>query len=265
MSENQSQDINLKPIFKFLFAIILICVTPFLISKYLKQSNKVEKVINNLGCNKEEIKAEIENYLTNNKKIILNDILNEYYEQYQGNKVTNQINNAIWLYHKILFDQNLPRTNPKSNESENINIALFFSDFDLILPILIELNQVQKDIKANIFFRQIITKNKFSAIIARYGYAVYQENPDLFIAFYISILQNKRESLEFNILEDIIKNLGLDVQKIKQIADNKDTEEIVKKNSELALNLGINQLPAWIMENGKILFGESGLEIIKKL
>lgn len=260
---DQKNDINLKPIFKFLFAIILVCVTPFLISKYLKNSAKPDKNITTIQLDKTEIKAEIENYFNNNKKTILENILNEYYEEYQGNKLTNQINNAIWIYHKILFDPTLPKITHE--QKDNINIALFFSDFDLVLPILIELEKLQKEIKANIFFRQIITKNKFSAIIARYGCAVYQEDPNLFLPFYIAILQNKREELDFNILENIITGLGLNLEKIKTLADSGNIEEMVKKNSELAFKLSINQLPAWIMENGRVLFGQSGLEIIKKL
>ena len=85
-----SNDINLKPLIRFIFAIILICITPFLISKFLKTSNKVEKPYD-IMQNKQQVENIINDYIKNNMSVILEYITDEYYTKHQEYKSNDKI------------------------------------------------------------------------------------------------------------------------------------------------------------------------------
>lgn len=260
MSNNQQQSSLLRA----LITIGIILLMPFLVmkvTKIIKNDGKITKI--NIE-DEEKINSAIEKYLANHQDKLVSLVMNGYYERYLGDKNSEKLVNAIVLYHKILFNERLPRIYDDKNK-EKMNVMMFFSDFDSVVPMLEKIHEVGEKSQINIYFRQIITQNKFSAVISRYGQAVFHINPELFIPFYLSILKIPKADLSEEKINDVIVGLGLDLSHTQQLANSEETEILTKENNELAKKLGVSQLPAWIMENGRIVFGIGGFEIIKNL
>jgi hypothetical protein len=252
-----------SPLFKALITVGIILLMPFgvmKITQLIKNENKVTQI--NLDDEK-KMNAAFERYLNNNRDKILSMVMDSYYEKYLTEKNSEKLVNSIILYHRILFNEKLPKI--LSKQKDSMNIMMFFSDFDSVLPILEKLNEIQDKSQINIYFRQIVTQNKFSSIIARYGQAIFQINPELFIPYYLSALKIPKAELSQEKIDNILKDFNLDTTQVQNIANSQDIENLIKETNDLAKKLSVNQLPAWIMENGRMVFGVSGFEIIKNL
>jgi predicted DsbA family dithiol-disulfide isomerase len=256
-------DQNKSPFFKALIMIAIILLMPFLVTKIsqmIKNEGKIEKI--NLD-DEEKVEKIIDRYLANHQDKILSIVMNSYHEKYLKESNSEKLVNAIILYHKILFNEKLPRI--ASQTKDAMNMMMFFSDFDSVVPMLEKIDEMSQKSQINIYFRQIITQNKFSSVIARYGHAVFNINPELFIPYYLSILKISKKDLSEEKIFEVIKNYDLDLTQIQNIANSDEVEALVKENNDLAKRLGVSQLPAWIMENGRMVFGLGGFEIVKNL
>ena len=259
MSDNKQS----SPLFRTLIMIALILLMPFgvmQITKMIKNENKITKI--DIG-DEQKINAIVEKYLNNHRDKILSMVMDGYYEKYLTERNSEKLVNAIILYDKILFNAKLPKIISKDKDS--MNVMMFFSDFDSVLPMLEKIHDMSNQSHINIYFRQIITQNKFSAIIARYGQAIFAINPELFIPYYLSVLKIPKVDLSQEKIEEIIKNFNLDIEQVQNLFSSEESELITKETNDLAKKLSVSQLPAWIMENGRMTFGVHGFEIIKSL
>ncbi len=250
-------------IFRTLFMVGIILILPFLVSKVSNSLRNDGKIKNVNVEDEDKINAIISRYLQNHEDKVLSIVMNGYYEKYLGEKNSEKLTNAIVLYHKILFNEKLPKITSKVQNAPNI--IMFFSDFDSAAPMLEKIHDIKENSQVNIYFRQIITQNKFSSVISRYGQAIFETDEKMFIPFYLSILKTPKDAMSEDKINSIVTGLELDLPKIQHLANSEIYENLTKENNDLAKKLEITQLPAWILENGRVLFGIHGFEIIQNL
>jgi hypothetical protein len=248
-------------IWKPIILLTLLLVTPMVAIKIAKRvkNDDVERVVTTMT--KEEVDSVVENYIRTHPEELLDAVTSTYYEKFIGQDKSNRINNAIAVYSKVLFDDKLPQLGAESN---NMKILMLFSDFDLAGPMLEKISEYPDSLKAHFYFRQIVTQTKFSAIIARYGYAVYKVDPSKYISYYLSVFRIEKSDLNLQKIEDVIDHLNLNLDKVREIADSEETEKIVMESIDVAKRMKVDELPAWIFENGMIVFGVGGFEAVKK-
>ena len=256
--------INSAPIFKSLLMVGIILLLPFLITKVTKTIRNENKITQINVDDEEKINSIIDRYLSNHSSNVLSIVMNEYQEKYLNESNSEKLVNSIILHHKILFNERLPKMISKEKK-EAMNVMMFFSDFDSVTSMFEKIHDISEKSNINIYFRQIITQNKFSSVISRYGQAVFEVNSELFIPYHMSVLKIPKADLSEEKIYQIIKNFGLDLEKVQNIANSDLSEIIAKENNDLAKKLGVSQLPAWVMENGRLVFGAHGFEIIQSL
>lgn len=249
-------------IWKPLILLVLLLITPMLAIKIAKYSSNSSYPKSATTLTKEEVETIVSDYIKLHPEELLNAVTDTYYEKYIGEEKSTKINNAIATYSKLLFDDKLPQIGKKE---ENNKILMFFSDFDLVAPILEKISEYPDSLKTHFYFRQIVTQTKFSAIIARYGNGVYKVEPTKYISYYLEILKIAKTNLNIEKIEEVVTNLNLNLEQVREIADNEDVEKIVLESTDIAMKMKVDQLPAWILENGMILFGIGGFEAVKKL
>ena len=249
-------------IWKPLILLVLLLITPMLAIKIAKYSSNSSYPKSATTLTKEEVETIVSDYIKLHPEELLNAVTDTYYEKYIGEEKSTKINNAIATYSKLLFDDKLPQIGKKEG---NNKILMFFSDFDLVAPILEKISEYPDSLKTHFYFRQIVTQTKFSAIIARYGNGVYKVEPTKYISYYLEILKIAKTNLNIEKIEEVVTNLNLNLEQVREIADNEDVEKIVLESTDIAMKMKVDQLPAWILENGMILFGISGFEAVKKL
>ena len=249
-------------IWKPLILLALLLVTPMIaikIAKYSSNSGNPKAVTT---FTKEEVETIVSNYIQLHPEELLDAVTSTYYEKSIGEEKSTKINNAIAAYSKLLFDDRLPQIGQKEG---NNKILMFFSDFDLVAPMLEKISEYPDSLKAHFYFRQVVTQTKFSAIIARYGYGVYKIEPKKYISYYLGIFRIAKSDLNLEKIEEVVKNLNLDIAQVREIADSEAVEKIVLESTDIAMKMKVDQLPAWILENGMVLFGIGGFEAVKKL
>ena len=249
-------------IWKPLILLALLLVTPMIaikIAKYSSNSGNPKAVTT---FTKEEVETIVSNYIQLHPEELLDAVTSTYYEKSIGEEKSTKINNANAAYSKLLFDDRLPQIGQKEG---NNKILMFFSDFDLVAPMLEKISEYPDSLKAHFYFRQVVTQTKFSAIIARYGYGVYKIEPKKYISYYLGIFRIAKSDLNLEKIEEVVKNLNLDIAQVREIADSEAVEKIVLESTDIAMKMKVDQLPAWILENGMVLFGIGGFEAVKKL
>ena len=276
--------------FKTIIVILAFLFLPIIsvkINGYINDDTKKNK---NQNINSELVKPLFDKYLNDNSEFVLHTVLKQYYETKIKNS-DDRINNAVWLLEKDLFADDLPSillgssSNSNSlNNSESdieldidqkqsiepVKVLMLFSDFDLAKDIFDKINEIRlanttSKSPVRIYFRQIITQNPNSAIIARYTYAINKINSKYFIPSYMSILSKERRDLKIEDIEQMIKGFGLEYNDVKAIADSKESEDMVKRTNSLTASMRIDHLPAFIMQNGRIVFNTSGLKVITNI
>ena len=252
------------PIFKSLLMVGIILLLPFLITKVTKIIKNENKIMQINVDDEAKINSIIERYLSNHSSKVLSIVMNGYQEKYLNEKNSEKLVNSIILHHKILFNEKLPKILSKEKK-DAMNVMMFFSDFDSVTSVFEKIHEMSDKSNINIYFRQIITQNKFSSVISRYGQAVFEVNSELFIPYYMSVLKIPKADLSEEKIHEIIKNFDLDLTQVQNIANSDSSEMIAKENNDLAKKLGVSQLPAWIMENGRLVFSAHGFEIIQSL
>ena len=276
--------------FKTIIVILAFLFLPIIsvkINGYINDDTKRNK---NQNISSELIKPLFDKYLNDNSELVLNTVVKQYYETKIKNS-DDRINNAVWLLEKDLFDDGLPSillgSSSDSNSLNNsdsdieldidqkqsiepVKVLMLFSDFDLAKDIFDKINEIRlantnSKNPVRMYFRQIITQNPNSAIIARYTYAINKINSQYFIPSYMSILSKERRDLKIEDIEQIIKGFGLEYNDVKVIADSKESEDMVKRTNSLTASMRIDHLPAFIMQNGRIVFNTSGLKVITNI
>jgi hypothetical protein len=239
---------------------------PLTIAKILRIFQNSGNSDNSKYIEKTELKTQFDQYVKNNSQFILQNIVDQYQKQQASNN-NEKIENAIWLMEKEIFNPQLPQLTLNAvNDNQHLpKILILFSDFDLIKPIFQAIDQNEFKSKAHLFFRQIITQSQYSAIIASHAYAVSQLYPDQFLKFYIEIAGLERQQINHETIKEILQKHQFDLEKIENLAKQKNVQELLKSNNALANKLNIDQLPAFILENGQIFFGQIGFDILKNL
>lgn len=266
--ENSNKSSVLFYAIKYIFLILLVCITPLTISKILiffRGSNSNGSLNTLSTINQNQIKDQLDEYIKNNSKFILENIIQEYYKQ-QNISSNEKIENAIWLMEKEIFDENLPQVIIKNKINDNLpKILVLFSDFDLVKSMFEDINENKLNINAHLYFRQIVTQSKYSAIIASYAYAIFKLYPQMFLKFYIEICSVERGEISYEKIKEILLKYQLDYKKIEDLASNIATQELIKNSNTLAYKLNIDQLPAFILQNGQIFFGLLGFNVLQNL
>jgi hypothetical protein len=108
---------NFSYAIRMIIFLILICVLPISIAKIIKSFTKKDSN----QITKNELNSEIKKYIENNAESVLEILLNKYFSLKKEEKSNFEINNAIWLFEKDLFNENFKNTNPCNSSHFALN------------------------------------------------------------------------------------------------------------------------------------------------
>lgn len=111
--------------------------------------------------------------------------------------------------------------------------------------------------------RPIVILGKVSCSATQIGYAIMMSEPDKFLAFLDSIMDNPKN--DESQIKKALQDAEIDIEKLKKVlADNKQKIiELVKSNMNLAHEIGVIGAPAFLI-NGKLRLGELNIDELNK-
>ena len=188
---------------------------------------------------KEEIEKIVKNYLIQNPELIQSTL-----EDYKKTVEINKKNNSIALLRDI--------KNPGFfNENSDVTIYEFF-DYNcgycksVVEPIM---NVISEDNKVDFVFVEfpILSQSSYIAATA----ALAAERQGLYNNFHLSLMKTRGRITE-DIIFEIAKKTGLNINQLKNDMKNPEIENKLKKNREIAKLLNLNGTPAFIV--GDIIY-----------
>ena len=188
---------------------------------------------------KEEIEKIVKNYLIQNPEFIQSTL-----EDYKKTVEINKKNDAIALLRDI--------KNPGFfNENSDTTIYEFF-DYNcgycksVVEPIM---SVISEDKKVDFVFVEfpILSKSSYIAATA----ALAAERQGLYNNFHLSLMKIRGRITE-EIIFEIAKKTGLNINQLKNDMKNPEIENKLKKNREIAKLLNLNGTPAFIV--GDIIY-----------
>ena len=188
---------------------------------------------------KEEVEKIVKNYLIQNPELI-QSTLDDYKKTIEANKK----NNAITLLRDI--------KNPGFfNENSDIIVYEFF-DYNcgycksVVEPIM---EVISEDTKVDFVFVEfpILSQSSYIAATA----ALASEKQGLYNDFHLSLMK-KRGRITEDVIFDVAKKTGLDINQLKTDMRSKEIENKIKKNRDVAKLLNLNGTPAFII--GDIIY-----------
>ncbi len=188
---------------------------------------------------KEEIEKIIKNYLIQNPELMQSTL-----EDYKKTVEINKKNDAIALLRDI--------KNPGFfNENSDTTIYEFF-DYNcgycksVVEPIM---SVISEDKKVDFVFVEfpILSKSSYIAATA----ALAAERQGLYNNFHLSLMKIRGRITE-EIIFEIAKKTGLNINQLKNDMKNPEIENKLKKNREIAKLLNLNGTPAFIV--GDIIY-----------
>ncbi len=188
---------------------------------------------------KEEIEKIVKNYLIQNPELIQSTL-----EDYKKTVEINKKNDAIALLRDI--------NNPGFfNQNSDITIYEFF-DYNcgycksVVEPIM---NVISEDKKVDFVFVEfpILSQSSYIAATA----ALAAEKQGLYSNFHLSLMKIRGRITE-DIIFEIAKKTGLNINQLKNDMNNPEIENKLKKNREIAKLLNLNGTPAFIV--GDIIY-----------
>ncbi len=193
---------------------------------------------------------DIGRYIQNNAPLIMQTL-----EDFQRKKMQEQKNNAI----KMLSDnKNLVKDHDAiiGNKDGSVQIIEFL-DFSCgyckkSLPIKEKLIKEYKNIK--FIIKEIPMFGQSSVLYSKASKAAFHASPERYFEFHKRLLLNKMQLDEKSLVE-MAKDSGIDADEFKKhLTSNKSLEEYIGENVRLAMELGVEGTPAFII-NGELIGG----------
>ena len=217
------------------------------------------------ACNKKtnsddpKLDEKIKNYILNHPEVLIQAVQN-----YQDKSEADQDKKAesnLGAKHTELFD------NPHSPVYGNLNgktqIVEFF-DYNCgyckhMLPDLIKIVDGNKD--AKLIFKELPILSPTSETTALAALIVYDLQPDKYFAFHRALMEHNGEKTDAAIA-GILKEQGLDADKIMGYMKDKKYQDILADNIALAKDLSVTGTPTFVLSNGKIVRGAVGYKAL---
>lgn len=209
----------------------------------------------------ENLEQKIEKFILNNPEVILESLKNYEEQKEKVQKADNEI--KIKKYFKQLNDT----TNGlyMGNLDSNKTIIKFFdyncsyckkaySDLEKIL-------EKEKDIK--VIYKNFPILSENSVLLAKLGVLAAEKSNKSFEEFY-SMINKKKGLVNESELSKILQKIGIDPDQLNNSTINKRVESKLKKDVDLAQNLGLRGTPAFVI-GGQIIFGYVGGDELLKI
>jgi protein-disulfide isomerase len=209
----------------------------------------------------ENLEQEIEKFILNNPEVILESLKNYEQQKEKEQKVDNEI--KVKKYFKQLNDT----TNGlyMGNLDSNKTIIKFFDyNCSYCKKAYFDLEQIlekEKDIK--VIYKNFPILSENSVFLAKLGVLAAEKSNKTFEEFYSMI--NKKKGLVNEIeLSKILQKIDIDPDQLNNSTINKRVESKLKKDVDLAKNLGLRGTPAFVI-GGEIIFGYVGGDELLKI
>lgn len=215
-------------------------------------------------CEEEKVKEIIKDYLLNTPEIIIESIENLQKRKVQESevKVSNYLkDNKI----DIEDSKNFPLI---GNKDGDITIVAFY---DYACSYCKKgdstVNQLlQNDPRVKVSLRPLPILGEASEYLAKISLAVFKVNPDKFKLVHDEIMKMRNISKES--VENLLTGAGLEITEVEEIADSAEVKDLISQNIQIAKNLKIQGVPAYVI-NSKLIPGAIDytqlLNIIKEI
>ncbi|MDD2267360.1 DsbA family oxidoreductase [Sulfuricurvum sp.] len=100
--------------------------------------------------------------------------------------------------------------------------------------------------------------------IAKYAQSIGKEKELLEKLFYAYFIDNKQLS-SFEVLTDLCREVGLDIEKVKEVLNNNDFAINVRMDEEEAQMKGIHSVPFFVIDEKYAVSGAQSAEVFKKI
>ncbi|HJD56191.1 MAG TPA: DsbA family protein [Rickettsia endosymbiont of Pyrocoelia pectoralis] len=214
------------------------------VSIEVKQTEEAKK------CEEERVKEIIKDYLLNTPEIIIESIENLQKRKVQESDV--KVSN-------YLKDNKVDIEDSKSfpiigNKEGDITIVAFY---DYACSYCKKgdatMNQLlQNDPRVKVSLRPLPILGDASEYLAKISLAVYKINPDKFKQVHDEIM--KMRSISKESVENMLTAAGLKITEVEEIADSSEVKDLITQNMQIAKNLKIQGVPAYII-NAKLIPG----------
>ncbi|MGX6960890.1 MAG: DsbA family protein [Rickettsia endosymbiont of Pentastiridius leporinus] len=215
-----------------------------LVSIEVKQAEEAKRV------EEERVKEIIKDYLLNTPEIIIESIENLQKRKVQESEV--KVNN-------YLKDNKIDIEDSKSfpvigNKEGDITIVAFYDySCSYCKKGDATINQLlQNDPKVKVLLRPLPILGEASEYLAKISLAIYKINPDKFKSVHNEIM--KMRSISKDSVENILTEVGLKITEVEEIADSSEVKDLITQNIQIAKNLKIQGVPAYII-NAKLIPG----------
>ena len=204
----------------------------------------------------ENLEQKIEKFILNNPEVILESLKNYEQQKEKEQKVDNEI--KVKKYFKQLNDT----TNGlyMGNLDSNKTIIKFFDyNCSYCKKAYFDLEKIlekEKDIR--VIYKNFPILSENSVLLAKLGVLAAEKSNKTFEEFY-SMINKKKGLVNESELSKILQKIDLDPDQLNNSIINKRVESKLKKDVDLAKNLGLRGTPAFVI-GGEIIFGYVGGE-----
>lgn len=207
------------------------------------------------ALSKPEVEAVVRDYIANNPKAILDSI-----SAYQKKTMEARQDGAVEKNRDMIFkDAGSPEVGDAAGdvtvvEFLDYNCHFCKSAFTTVQSLL------EKDKKVRVIFKDFPILGPTSETAAKWVLAAKKQNK--YFEFH-TLLMNNKDPISDDVLAKMAKDLGLDVERMKKDAADKDIEQQIEKNRALASNMGISGTPAFIIGD-EVVSGAIPLNVMEE-
>lgn len=232
--------------------IVELAVCFFLIISFVNEPAAQQKS----GLTKEDVVEIVREYVKQNPAEIIKSV-----EEMQLKKMKEEMelaSNLIKTKPKELEeDQDDPRA---GSNSPKIKIVEFFDYNCGYCKRMLDVKKriLQENKEAQIIFKELPIMGDNSMLMARAALAVNLVDKSKYFAFHSELL-NQAGQKDQKAIEEIVKKLGVDLNKFRTALNDPKVSAVIEKNIKLAQEVKLQGTPAYIV-NGKLLPGAFSYE-----
>lgn len=210
-------------------------------SSLVSQAVIADETASMSDAQKKEIEKVVHDYLVNNPEVLLE--ASQALQQKQQQNMQQQAQSAIQENANELFQGKLTTT---GNVKGNVTVVEFF-DYQCIhckkmAPVMEGL--VKKDSDLRIIYKEFPIFGKSSEQASRAALAAGMQNK--YMQMHNALLATEKR-LDDNVVMDIAKSVGLDLNKLKKDMAGKEVNDILDANRQLAEKLHLMGTPAFVV------------------
>jgi protein-disulfide isomerase len=205
---------------------------------------------------KEELKKIIGTYISENPQAILDSV--ENHRKSQEKKAMADATENLAKHKDYLSGKDLPGT---GNKDGDVTLVEFF-DYNCgyckrMYQDIVKLIGEDKNLRIVLLDLPILSPA--SEMMSRYSIAAHKQGK--YFELHQALMDYRGEQSEQAYL-DVAKGVGLDVEKLKADAADASTSEVLKKNQEIAADIGVQGTPG-IVIGEQVFRGYIGLDGVK--